>query len=967
MKRSLFAFMVLFVWQGVQAAGPGSSGVWKSKASDVIVKEDFESADRAGLPQGYQLRKDPDKDRSQVLFGEVTKENQALKYLVPFEKMGKRKLSLSFFARSPDRCRCALWVSQEGQKRRLIEYVAKLPGRWEEFEMNFTVPTDAPGTVEIVLPSSFGAPPGKAFLDDLELQAAEDSGPWLAHQEDFPAMCLDGEGGLWLAVTARPDLRPQLTLYRIDGPRRSEVLVFRPEGLTGIGAPDIAPWSKGCVVTVPVERKGVWEVACLFIDRGNRRPQAIHYLNGGGRVNIQAALDVRGDTAVVVWQSNKTFPRRVCTAAVAPERAGEPHLLSAVGMPANNPDVVFVDHATAFAAWDSFDGDSVNIYGCYRRNGSWGEPKRMTSDPRMERHVHLAAREGALWMAWQAHAFKNHLINNVFEQRVCAARVSQQGLKMAPGLFESISPPEKRCLRPFLAFTGDGDVILSLRESLGAHTGWRALAWNLSSGPARGPLVLWQEPGRWRPVAMALHKGRLAAACQRDNLPSNWGIDTGLAPDWRCEVAVVEVPSRAAGAAAAKLIPLAMPATDFSLPAHIEKFSAKLPRATRMHNGKKLTLFWGDMHEHSDLSVCQRAANPPVDDLWANQRDIEFLDFTAITDHGYNLDHPQWQYSAERVRAHFDAERFISLLAEEWTSDHVQYEPKRSVRRYGHHNLVFLDTSFPKFYDSRDNPFPTPRQVWDDIGDAEFISIPHQLADTGNSPTDWTYHDEHHQPLAEIFQQRESYEYYGAPRQSRSATPFKGHYLQDAWALGLVIGVIASPDHGGSKGNAAVWAEEPTRESLFKAFHARNTFGTSGAKMNLWVSSGDVMMGDKTVRRQDSIPFTISASADRPISKVIILRNNSEVFTATPRKKEVEVNWTDTSPPKDTTLWYYVRIHRDDEELAWSSPIWFFTDEEEMRRTVQQARELPQLHPHGPPAADPGPSVNWRKKLKRGH
>ena len=297
----------------------------------------------------------------------------------------------------------------------------------------------------------------------------------------------------------------------------------------------------------------------------------------------------------------------------------------------------------------------------------------------------------------------------------------------------------------------------------------------------------------------------------------------------------------------------------------------------------------------------------------------------------------------------------------------MQYEPKRSVRRYGHHNLVFLDTYFPKFYDSRDNPFPTPRQVWDDIGDAEFISIPHQLADTGNSPTDWTYHDEHHQPLAEIFQQRESYEYYGAPRQSRAATPFKGHYLQDAWALGLVIGVIASPDHGGSKGNAAVWAEEPTRESLFKAFHARNTFGTSGAKMNLWVSSGDVMMGDKTVRRQDSIPFTISASADRPISKVVILRNNSEVFTATPQKKEVEVNWTDTSPPKHTTLWYYVRIHRDDEELGWSSPIWFFTDEEEMRRTVQHARELPQLHPHGPPAEDPGPSINWREKFKRGH
>lgn len=955
-------------------AGPGTAGIWKSEESVVIFTSNFDDPNALEkISEGYQLVEDETRGGRQVLLGEITKPKTFRRIEIPFSGLAGREIQVSFRARSPDGTRCAVWLRQDGQKKFSMQSVEALPKAWKFISGTATIPTDAPGAVEVVAPSSYNAPPGKAFLDDITLRATDSIGYTLEHPEDFPVLCGDAVEGAWLAVTARIESTPQLRISRVLGSERRLALEFQPEGITGLGMPAIAEWSHGCVVCVPVEREHRWQIACLFLSRDRENPEAVQYLDAGGSANIDPALAGENDRALVVWEGNPTLPRRIYAAEVGPEEVGPISSISAEDAPSSNPEVVFLNSGSAFAAWDTYDGESVNLYGCRYREGEWEEPFRLTSDPRIERHVDLAASpDGELWLAWQAQSFPAHNINNFNEQRIVVGRWNgaKSAIETVPGLFETVSLEKKLVMRPQIAFSADGQLVITARASIGSHSGWRALAWTYSGAELSEPTILWRGQGRWRPAAMAAHGETLIAACQRDNLPTNWGIDVGKAPDWKSEVVLVETPVAAAREEAVgklQTVPLAMPETDFSLRAHTEGFSNSIPRATAEYRGKPLRLFWGDMHEHSDLSVCQRAGNPPLDDLWANQRDIESLDFTAVTDHGYNLDHPQWYFSGERVRAHFDAGRFVSLLAEEWTSDHVAYEPARSVRRYGHHNLIFEDPYHPHFYDSRDLPAPAPRDVWNQLEGAEFISIPHQLADTGNCPTDWTYHDEHHQPLAEIFQQRESYEYLGAPRQATRATPFKGHYLQDAWRLGLIIGVIASADHGGGKGKAAIWAEELTPAGLFEAFHARHTFGTSGAKMMLWVGSGESMMGDKVVRSEgeQSIPFEIRAAADRPITRVVVLRNNQEVFRAEPGTAEVDLTWTDEDAPAGTTLWYYVRIHREDEELAWSSPIWFFQDRESLEATADHARKLPELYPEGPPSDDPGPQVNWRKNLMR--
>jgi hypothetical protein len=58
--------------------------------------------------------------------------------------------------------------------------------------------------------------------------------------------------------------------------------------------------------------------------------------------------------------------------------------------------------------------------------------------------------------------------------------------------------------------------------------------------------------------------------------------------------------------------------------------------------------------------------------------------------------------------------------------------------------------------------------------------------------------------------------------------------------------VIASPDHGGGTGKAAVWATYLSRESILSAIRARRTFGTTASRIFLDVRTNGRMMGEKT-------------------------------------------------------------------------------------------------------------------------
>ena len=208
---------------------------------------------------------------------------------------------------------------------------------------------------------------------------------------------------------------------------------------------------------------------------------------------------------------------------------------------------------------------------------------------------------------------------------------------------------------------------------------------------------------------------------------------------------------------------------------------------------------------------------------------------------------------------------------------------------------------------------------------ANFVHIPHQLADTGNVPTDWDFTDETAQPVAEIFQTRGSYEHEGTVRQARRTAAKGGYFLQDAWARGIVIGVIASPDHGGGYGKACVYAPKLTREAILDGLRARHCFGTTAARMFLDVRVGSHLMGEKVAApAAKSVEVKISVRCPAPIGRVEICRNNRFIYTHQPKAdaKAAELSFTDRRPLPGRS-YYYVRVVQKDEEIAWSSPVWF--------------------------------------------
>ena len=51
-----------------------------------------------------------------------------------------------------------------------------------------------------------------------------------------------------------------------------------------------------------------------------------------------------------------------------------------------------------------------------------------------------------------------------------------------------------------------------------------------------------------------------------------------------------------------------------------------------------------------------------------------------------------------------------------------------------------------------------------------------------------------------------------------------------------------------------------------------------------------------------------------------MLQNINRVL---PNQKKISVDWEDTKPLRSGSAWYYTRIQCADNEIAWSSPIWF--------------------------------------------
>jgi hypothetical protein len=506
---------------------------------------------------------------------------------------------------------------------------------------------------------------------------------------------------------------------------------------------------------------------------------------------------------------------------------------------------------------------------------------------------------------------------NVQNRQSLLARWTRDGLGAAAGLADTILA--KGTEMPSLAGDAQGRIWVTARRGRGQNLGWDSVVQCYAGGAWSAARHLSLNVGWDGRAAIAALKDRVLVAYQVGRTPSFPNAKASVAA--KSDILLSTIPlSEAPAASAPKVEKLAEDPKPHRLALLRQQLGEESPRRSITYQGQELKLWWGDFHEHTSISICNRWRDTSPDDNYANERDIVAADFSAMTDHGYNFNAALWHYMAKINRVNHDPARFVTFLGEEWTSTHEKKSEKYPEGYYGHRNLIFADPYYPRWYNARDET--TPKQIWDELRKqkANFIHIPHQLADTGNVPTDWGYVDKVAQPVAEIFQARQSYEYEGAPRQARRT--IRGHFLQDAWAKGIVIGVIASPDHGGGQGKAAVYAPELTRDAILDAVRKRRCYGTTAARIFLDVRLNGHLMGEEVeIAKRQPITVTAKAIGANDVDRIELCRSNKFIYTKPGSGRNASFTFTDREPLEGTS-YYYVRVQQKDGELAWTSPVW---------------------------------------------
>jgi hypothetical protein len=200
--------------------------------------------------------------------------------------------------------------------------------------------------------------------------------------------------------------------------------------------------------------------------------------------------------------------------------------------------------------------------------------------------------------------------------------------------------------------------------------------------------------------------------------------------------------------------------------------------------------------------------------------------------------------------------------------------------------------------------------------------------------TDWRDNDPLVEPIVEIYQgDRNNYECEEAPRGITAADIAGGRAMineiihreglvWNALARGYRFGFESSSDHISTHSSYGIaLVKQPGRDALLEAFRARRCYAATD-NILLIVRCGEHLMGEEfSISGRPTLQ--IHAVGTGPIAKLDIVRNNNYVYSASPNRSALDLQWIDAERlPAGQVAYYYVRIQQADTNLAWSSPLW---------------------------------------------
>ncbi len=368
--------------------------------------------------------------------------------------------------------------------------------------------------------------------------------------------------------------------------------------------------------------------------------------------------------------------------------------------------------------------------------------------------------------------------------------------------------------------------------------------------------------------------------------------------------------------------------------------------------GGKYSLYWGDVHRHTDFSNCRTTDDGCIVEHFRYAIEAGGLDFLGTSDHteiGKRYTDYEWWQTQKLADLFHNPGSFVSLYA---------YEREQKFP-YGHRNVLFLKRGGPLIYIKRKNysasrwatPLPKadgdilgdipPWQLWDllRVHGRRAITIEHTSA--GGMGTDWSKYeklDREYENILEVFQgSRNSFEGEGAPQPPIVVGgPQKSHFFgktaagtwQNALKLKHRLGAFASSDHRSTNiSYGGVYVKEGfTREGVFDAMDARRTCAATD-KIFMEFSCNGHLMGEIFESNKES-EFKISIKGTAPLSRVTLVRNEEDYhqFELATEAADFEGIYSDQKPVAGENR-YYLRVEQVDGNMGWTSPIWITNEQ----------------------------------------
>jgi hypothetical protein len=337
-------------------------------------------------------------------------------------------------------------------------------------------------------------------------------------------------------------------------------------------------------------------------------------------------------------------------------------------------------------------------------------------------------------------------------------------------------------------------------------------------------------------------------------------------------------------------------------------------------DGKKLQIQRGEFHRHTEISG-DGGNDGPLEDLWRYAIDVAGMDWIGCGDHDNGAGREYtWWLTQKTTDAFYLPGRFNAV-----------YSYERSVvYPEGHRNVIFTRRgirTLPRLpLSAKNDPKPAPdtQMLYKYLHLFNGICASHTSAtDMG---TDWRDNDPKVEPFVEIYQgARQNYERPGAPRSPTADDAIGGWeplgFVNLALKKGYRLSFESSSDHVSTHISYAIaYAENSSREAIFNAMQARHVYAST-ANIVADYRCGTHMMGDEF--STDTPPkLHLHLEGTGPVAKVTIIKDDEEVFTATPNQAKCDVDWTDPNPTAGKTSYYYARGEQADGELVWASPMW---------------------------------------------